>query len=62
MIKFFRHIRQNLLNEDKTTLGKFNNVIRNFKGDIILVKNTEKELLLKATNHIALLKKEYQLE
>jgi hypothetical protein len=60
MIKFFRHIRQNLLNEGKATLGKFNNVIRNFKGDIILVKNTEKNLLLKATNLIALLKKEYQ--
>jgi hypothetical protein len=51
-----------LLKDDKAILGKFNNVIRNFKGDLILVKNTEKDLLLKATNLIALLKKEYQLE
>jgi hypothetical protein len=57
MIKFFRHIRQNLVK-----VGKFNNVIRNFKGDVILVKNTEKDLLLKATNLITLLKLEYQLQ
>ncbi|TYA57510.1 DUF6090 family protein [Formosa maritima] len=51
-----------LLKNDQATLGKFNNAIRNFKGDLTLIKNTEIDLVQKASNLITLLKIEYQLE
>jgi len=51
-----------LLKDDKATLGKFNNIIRNFKNVTTTVKDTEKEVLIKATGLITLLKKEYDLK
>jgi hypothetical protein len=48
-----------LLRSDKATLGKFNNIIRNFKEDVTLVKDTETELKEKAEQLILLLEKEY---
>jgi hypothetical protein len=51
-----------LLKDDKATLGKFNNIIRNFKNVTTRVKDTEKEVLIKATGLITLLKKEYDLK
>lgn len=51
-----------LLKNDPATLGKFNNVIRHFKADVTLVKETETELENKARQLITLLKKEYQIK
>jgi hypothetical protein len=51
-----------LLKSDKATLGKFNNIIRNFKSDVTLVKEKEIELLKKAESLIALLQKEYEIK
>jgi len=51
-----------LLKDDKATLGKFNNIIRNFKNVTTTVKDTEKEVLIKATGLMTLLRKEYDLK
>jgi len=51
-----------LLKNDKATLGKFNNIIRNFKSVGTLVKEKEIELLKKAESLIALLQKEYKIK
>jgi hypothetical protein len=48
-----------LLVSDKATLGKFNNMIRDYKRISILVKKQEIKLKEKAVQLIALLKKEY---
>ncbi|PCJ82034.1 MAG: hypothetical protein COA49_03475 [Bacteroidetes bacterium] len=50
-----------LLKSDNETLGKFNNIIRYFKYDVTLVKETELELKTKAEQLILLLKKEYEI-
>lgn len=54
--------RNYLLVSDKATLGKFNNMIRDYKSISILVKNQEMKLRKKAIQLIALLKDEYQLD
>jgi hypothetical protein len=51
-----------LLKSDKAILGKFNNVIRNFKIDVTLVKETEIDLKIKAEQLILLLEKEYKIK
>jgi len=51
-----------LLKNDKATLGKFNNIIRNFKSVGTLVKEKEIEILKKAESLIALLQKEYKIK
>ena len=51
-----------LLKNDKATLGKFNNIIRNFKSVSTLVKEKEIELLKNAESLIALLQKEYKIK
>ena len=51
-----------LLISDKATLGKFNNMIRDYKYLASLVKNQELEVKAKAIQLIALLKKEYHLD
>ena len=50
-----------LLRSDRETLGKWNNIIRNFQGDLILIREVEEELKTKAMRQIELLKKEYDL-
>jgi len=51
-----------LLRSDKETLGKWNNIIRNFQGDLIMIREMEEALKIKATRLIELLKKEYDLD
>jgi hypothetical protein len=47
---------------DQATLGKFNNMIRDYKSISILVKNQEIKVKKKAIQLIALLKEEYNLD
>ena len=51
-----------LLKNDKATLGKFNNIIRNFKIDVTLIKESEMDLKTKAKRLITLLEKEYKIK
>ena len=51
-----------LLVNDKATLGKFNNMIRDYKMTSILVKKLEIQLRAEAVQLITLLKKEYHLD
>jgi hypothetical protein len=51
-----------LLVSDKATLGKFNNMIRDYKRISILVKKQEINLREKAIQLISLLKEEYHLD
>jgi hypothetical protein len=50
-----------LLKTDAPSLGKFNNIIRNFQNDLRIIKNYDIELMKKATQLLYLLKNEYQL-
>lgn len=50
-----------LLKSDQASLGKFNNIIRNFLSDAQLIRKSEEELLLKAESLIALLIQEYKI-
>jgi len=51
-----------LLKSDKASLGKFNNIIRDFKADVSLIKETEMDLISKAEQLINLLKSEYNIQ
>jgi len=51
-----------LLRSDKETLGKWNNVIRNFQSDLILIREVKEELNAKATRLIELLNRKYDLD
>lgn len=51
-----------LLINNKSILGKFNNMIRDFRGISNMVKTQESKLKEKGIYLIALLKKEYQIE
>lgn len=50
-----------LLKTDPASLGKFNNIIRNFDGDVILINRKFRELKTQATELISLLKTEYRI-
>jgi len=51
-----------LLRSDKETLGKWNNVIRNFHGDLVMIREMEEALKAKATRLIELLIQKYDLK
>jgi len=51
-----------LLKSDKENLGKFNNIIREFQNDLIIVKDRKLLLKQKANNLVALLKNEYDIQ
>ena len=55
-------VKTYLLNSDRLSLGKWNNIIRNFQLDLTLIIGVEEELKEKATLLIELLRKEYGLE
>lgn len=51
-----------LLKSDKENLGKFNNIIREFQNDLIIVKDRKLLLKQKANNLVAILKNEYDIQ
>ena len=51
-----------LLKTDPASLGKFNNIIRHFDGDVVLINAKFRELRTQATELIGLLKVEYRTQ
>ena len=51
-----------LLKSDQENLGKFNNIIREFQNDLIIVKDRKLVLKQKANDLVTLLKNEYDIQ